>query len=40
MIPGGKLVEPGFIYSSETNKEWMTVENIKEKLLTDVEHHE
>ncbi len=40
MIPGGKLVEPGFIYSSETNKEWMTVEDIKEKLLTDVEHHE
>ena len=40
MIPGGKLVEPGFVYSSETNKEWMTVEDIKEKLLTDVEHHE
>lgn len=40
MIPGGKLVEPGFIYSSETNKEWMTVEDIKDKLLTDVEHHE
>lgn len=39
-IPGGKLVEPGFIYSSEMNKEWMDIEDIREKLCTDVDHHE
>ncbi len=40
IIPGGKLVEPGFVYSSGTNKEWMTIEDIKNKLLTDLDHHE
>ncbi len=40
VIPGGKLVEPGFIYSSGNNKEWMTIEDIKAKLLTDLDHHE
>ena len=40
IIPGGKLVEPGFIYSSGTNKEWMSIEDIKRKLLTDLDHHE
>lgn len=40
LIPGGKLVEPGFIYSSGTNKEWMGVEDIQAKLLTDLDHHE
>lgn len=40
IIPGGKSVEPGFIYSSGTNKEWMNIEDIKEKLLTDLERHE
>lgn len=40
IIPGGKPVESGFIYSSGTNKEWMNIEDIKEKLLTDLEHHE
>lgn len=40
VIPGGELVEPGFIYSSGTNKEWMTIEDIRAKLLTDLDHHE
>lgn len=40
IIPGGKPVEPGFIYSSGTNKEWMSVEDIRKKLITDLDHHE
>ena len=39
IIPGGKLVEPGFIYSSETNKQWMSIEEIQEKLKTDIYIH-
>ncbi len=39
LIPGGELVEPGFIYSSGTNKEWMSIEDIKAKLLTDLDEH-
>ena len=39
IIPGGKKVKPGFVYSSETNEEWMSVEDIREKLLTDLDHH-
>ena len=40
VIPGGKLVEPGFIYSSGTNKEWLSVEQIRQKLKTDIDVHE
>ena len=40
IIPGGKLVDSGFIYSSGTNKEWMSIEDIKSKLLTDLDHHD
>ena len=40
IIPGGKLVEPGFIYSSGTNKEWLSVEEIQAKLKTDLDRHE
>lgn len=40
IMPGGKQVEAGFIYSSETNKEWMSVEDIKAKLLTDLDCHD
>lgn len=29
-IPGGKLVEPGFEYSSNTNKTWLTVEELRQ----------
>ena len=40
IIPGGKLVEPGFIYSSGNNKEWLGIEDIRAKLLTDLDYHE
>lgn len=40
IIPGGKKVEPGFVYSSGNNTEWMSIEDIKEKLLTDLDKHE
>lgn len=36
--PGGKLVAPGFEYSSGNNTEWLSVEQIQE-LLKEVEHH-
>lgn len=39
IIPGGKPVEHGFIYSSGTNKEWIGIEDIQAKLLTDLDHH-
>ena len=39
IIPGGKLVEPGFEYSSGTNKEWLSVEELREKLKTDLDKH-
>lgn len=39
IISGGKLVEPGFIYSSGDNKEWLSIDDIKTKLMTDVEYH-
>lgn len=39
IIPDGKLVESEFIYSSETNKEWLNVEEIKAKLKIDVDRH-
>lgn len=35
VIQGGKLVEPEFEYSSGKNKEWLSVEQLKEKLTTD-----
>lgn len=40
LIPGGKLVEPGFIYSSGSNKEWLSVDDIRRLLKTDLDHHE
>ena len=39
MIPGGKLVKPGFIYSSETNTDWLSVEEIRSRLTTDIDLH-
>ena len=35
---GGKLVEPGFEYSSGTNTEWLSVDDIQ-RLLKNVEEH-
>lgn len=39
VIPGGRLVEPQFEYSSGTNTEWLSVEDIREKLKTDLDKH-
>ena len=39
IIAGGKLVEQGFEYSSGTNKVWLTVEELREKLKTDLDKH-
>ena len=39
VIPGGKLVAPEFEYSSGTNTEWLSVEDLKAKLLTDLDKH-
>ena len=36
IIPGGKLVESEFEYSSGKNKEWLTVQKIRELLETEV----
>ena len=38
IISGGKMVDNGFEYSSGTNKEWLTIEELK-KLLSDMEKH-
>ena len=40
LIPGGKKVEPGFVYSSGDNTEWLSVEDIRAKLLTDLDCHD
>nr|WP_288886116.1 UDP-N-acetylglucosamine 4,6-dehydratase (inverting) [uncultured Blautia sp.] len=40
IIPGGRLVKPGFIYSSETNKDWLDIEDISARLHTDLVYHE
>lgn len=39
VIPGGKLVKPEFEYSSGTNKEWLSVSDLKKKLKTDLDKH-
>lgn len=36
IIPGGKPVEPEFEYSSGTNSEWLSVEDIQKLLKTDL----
>lgn len=36
IIGGGKIVEPGFIYSSGTNEEWLSVDDIKRLLKSDI----
>lgn len=37
--PGGKLVEPGFEYSSGTNSVWLSVDDIRRLLKTDIDRH-
>lgn len=39
VIAGGKLVETGFEYSSGTNTEWLSVEDIQRLLTTDLDKH-
>ncbi len=39
VIPGGKLVAPEFEYSSDSNTEWLSVEQLREKLKTDLDRH-
>ena len=39
LIPGGKLVAPEFEYSSGTNTEWLSVEELREHLKTDLDEH-
>ncbi len=39
IIPGGKKVPEGFSYSSGNNTEWLSVEQLREKIKTDVDRH-
>lgn len=39
VIPGGKLVAQEFEYSSGTNTEWLSVEEIQKLLKTDLDKH-
>ena len=39
IIPGGRLVDAEFEYSSGMNSEWLSVEMLKEKLKTDLDEH-
>lgn len=39
IIPGGKLVEQGFEYSSGTNTQWLGVTDLQKLLLTDLDRH-
>ena len=39
IIPGGKLVAPEFEYSSGTNADWLSVEDIQKLLKTDLDKH-
>jgi FlaA1/EpsC-like NDP-sugar epimerase len=39
VVPGGTLVEPGFEYSSGNNKVFLTVEELRARLKTDLDMH-
>lgn len=39
IISGGKLVQPEFEYSSGTNREWLSIEEIQKLLQTDLDKH-
>lgn len=39
LIPGGRLVEPEFEYSSGNNTEWLSVEELRSRLKTDLDEH-
>lgn len=40
LIPGGYPVEADFEYNSGTNTKWLSVEDLKEKLKTDLDVHD
>lgn len=39
VLPGGKPVEPEFEYSSGTNTQWLSIEDIRKLLKTDLDRH-
>ena len=39
ILPGGRLVVPGFEYSSGTNADFLTVEELRARLKTDLDRH-
>lgn len=39
IIPGGQQIDREFVYSSETNEQWLSVEDIRRLLKTDLAHH-
>ncbi len=39
LIPGGKPVAPEFEYSSGNNTEWLSVEELRSRLKTDLDEH-
>lgn len=39
IIPGGKLVTPDFEYNSGNNTEWLSVDELRERLKTDLDTH-
>ena len=39
IIPGGKLVRPVFEYSSGSNSEWLSIEQLRQKLKSDLDKH-
>lgn len=39
ILPGGKKVEQGFEYSSGNNTEWLSVDDLRQKLKTDLDKH-
>lgn len=39
IIPGGKLVRPEFEYSSGSNSEWLSIEQLRQKLKSDLDKH-
>ena len=39
IVPGGKEVEHGFEYSSGTNIDWLSVDELRERLKTDIDKH-
>lgn len=39
VVPGGRLVKPEFEYSSGTNTEWLSVKQLRDRLMTDLDEY-